>query len=109
MSTLLKNLNPQLASILGLYCVISVVHKKKCNRWLIALRFTHLCLWQLYTDNKDHHESNPVTENDCIYALCALLAHAAHRAEPQGNEPQAIFESVERVYTVWIINPTIIA
>ena len=56
---------------------------------------THLCLWQLYPDDKDHHESNPITENDCIYALCALPALA---------EPQAIFESVERVYTVWIIN-----
>ena len=35
---------------------------------------THLCLWQLYPDDKDHHESNPITENDCIYALCALPA-----------------------------------
>ena len=53
MSTLLKNLKPQLASILkllqktpknvpGLYFVISVVHKKERNRRLIALQLSSI-------------------------------------------------------------------
>ena len=66
----------------------------------------------------NHFRLLDLTRDDLYHRGVAAIdidewAPATHRAEPQGglkglgpkvrDEPQAIFESVERVYTVWII------